>query len=111
MDKTAGMARKPGASEPIAIAAETDRVYLGATGTVTIEDPGWRRRIVVGKSGSSTTVVWNPWVAKAKAMPDFGDEEWRGMVCVETANAMDDAVTLAPGATHVMTATLEVQAG
>ena len=111
VDKTAGMARQPGASEPIAIAAETDRVYLGATGTVTIEDPGWRRRIVVGKSGSSTTVVWNPWIAKAKAMPDFGDDEWSGMVCVETANAMDDAVTLAPGASHVMTATLEVQAG
>jgi len=111
VDKTAGMARQPGASEPIAIAAETDRVYLGTTGTVTIGDPGWRRRIVVAKSGSSTTVVWNPWVAKAKAMPDFGDDEWSGMVCVETANAMDDAVTLAPGATHVMTATLEVQAG
>ena len=111
MDKTAGMARRPGASEPITIAAETDRVYLGAKGTVTIEDPGWRRRVVVGKSGSSTTVVWNPWVAKAKAMPDFGDEEWPGMVCVETANAMDDAVTLAPGATHVMTATLAVEAG
>ena len=110
VDKTAAMARKPGDNGPITIAAETDRVYLGATGTVTIEDPGWRRRIVVGKSGSSTTVVWNPWVAKAKAMPDFGDEEWPGMVCVETANAMDDAVTLAPGATHVMTATLEVQA-
>ena len=111
VDKTAAMARKPGDDEPITIAAETDRVYLGATGTVTIEDPGWRRRIVVGKSGSSTTVVWNPWIAKAKAMPDFGDDEWSGMVCVETANAMDDAVTLAPGATHVMTATLEVQAG
>ena len=110
VDKTAGMVLKPGAREPIAIAAETDRVYLGATGTVTIEDPGWRRRVVVSKSGSSTTVVWNPWVAKAKAMPDFGDEEWPGMVCVETANAMDDAVTLAPGATHVMTATLEVEA-
>ena len=111
VDKTAAMARKPGDNSPITLAAETDRVYLGATGTVTIEDPGWRRRIVVGKSGSSTTVVWNPWIAKAKAMPDFGDEEWSGMVCVETANAMDDAVTLAPGTTHVMTATLEVQAG
>ncbi|HSD67042.1 MAG TPA: D-hexose-6-phosphate mutarotase [Vicinamibacteria bacterium] len=110
VDKTAAMARRPGESGPIAIAAETDRVYPGATGTVTIEDPGWRRRIVVGKSGSATTVVWNPWVAKAKAMPDFGDEEWTGMVCVETANAMDDAVTLAPGASHVMTATLEVRA-
>ena len=111
VDKTAGMARQPGAGEPIMITTETDRVYLGATGTVTIEDPGWRRRVVVGKSGSSTTVVWNPWVAKAKAMPDFGDEEWRGRVCVETAHAVDDAVTLAPGGTHVMTATLEVQAG
>ena len=111
VDKTAGMARRPGEGEPIAIAAETDRVYLGATGTVTIEDPGWRRHIVIGKAGSATTVVWNPWVAKAKAMPDFGDDEWTGMVCVETANAMDDAVTLAPGASHVMTATLEAQAG
>jgi glucose-6-phosphate 1-epimerase len=111
VDKTAGMARKPGEGEPIAIAAETDRVYLGTKAAVTIEDTGWRRRIVVGKSGSATTVVWNPWIAKAKAMPDFGDDEWTGMVCVETANAMDDAITLAPGATHVMTAALEVAAG
>jgi glucose-6-phosphate 1-epimerase len=109
VDKTAAMARRPGETEPIAIAAETDRVYLETTGTVTIEDPGWRRHIVVAKSGSATTVVWNPWVAKAKAMPDFGDEEWTGMVCVETANAMGDAVTLAAGASHVMTATLEAQ--
>ncbi len=111
VDKTAAMARRSGEGEPVAIAAETDRVYLGARGAATIEDPGWRRRIVIGKSGSATTVVWNPWVAKAKAMPDFGDEEWTRMVCVETANATDDAVTLAPGASHVMTATLEVQAG
>jgi len=111
VDKTAAMARRPGERAPISITAETDRVYLGAKGTVTIEDPGWRRRIVVAKSGSATTVVWNPWVAKAKAMPDFGDEEWAGMVCVETANAMGDAVALAPGGSHVMAATLEVQAG
>jgi D-hexose-6-phosphate mutarotase len=110
VDKTAAMARKPGESDPIAIAAETDRVYLGTKGTVTIEDTGWKRRIIVSKTGSATTVVWNPWIAKAKAMPDFGDDEWPGMVCVETANAMDDAITLAPGATHVMTATVEVSA-
>jgi D-hexose-6-phosphate mutarotase len=111
VDKTAAMARRPPEGTAIAIAAETDRVYTGARGTVTIEDPGWRRRIVVAKSGSATTVVWNPWVAKAKAMPDFGDEEWTGMLCVETANATSDAVTLPPGACHVMTATLEVQVG
>ena len=30
-------------------------------------------------------------------------------VCVETANAKENAVTLKPGATHVMTARIEVQ--
>jgi len=109
VDKTAAMARRPPAGEPIAFTSETDRVYTGATGTVTLEDPGWRRRIAVGKEGSATTVVWNPWVAKAQAMPDFGDDEWTGMVCVETANALDDAIHLAPGASHVMTATLEAE--
>jgi glucose-6-phosphate 1-epimerase len=108
VDKTAAMTRKPGETGPIAIAAETDRVYMGTTAAVTIADPGWARKVVVRKTGSATTVVWNPWVAKAKAMPDFGDDEWSRMVCVETANAMDDAVTLAPGETHAMTATLEV---
>jgi D-hexose-6-phosphate mutarotase len=108
VDKTAAMARKPGESGPIAITAETDRVYLGTASPVTIEDTGWRRRVVVSKSSSATTVEWNPWFAKAKAMPDFGDDEWSGMLCVETASAMEDAVTLAPGATHVMSATLEV---
>ena len=109
LDTTADKAREAGEAEPITISAETDRLYTGATGTVTIEDPGWRRRIVVAKQGSATTVVWNPWVAKAKAMPDFGDDEWTGMLCVETANALEDEVHLAPGDSHVMTATVDVQ--
>jgi D-hexose-6-phosphate mutarotase len=109
VDKTAALARRPGEPGPIAIAAETDRVYLGAAATVTIEDPDWARRIVISKSGSRTTVVWNPWVAKAKAMPDFGDDEWTDMVCVETANALDDAVSLAPGESHTTTATIELR--
>jgi glucose-6-phosphate 1-epimerase len=42
-------------------------------------------------------------------MPDFGDDEWTGMVCVETANVLDDAVSLAPGESHTMTATSELR--
>jgi glucose-6-phosphate 1-epimerase len=30
-------------------------------------------------------------------MPDFGDEEWPGMVCVESANVKENSITLAPG--------------
>jgi len=108
VDKTDAFARKAGEDTPIAIARETDRVYIGARTTVTVADPAWARRIIVDKSGSATTVVWNPWIDKAKALADFGDDEWTEMVCVETANAMDDAVTIAPGATHAMSTTIAV---
>ncbi len=75
-----------------------------------INDPGARRRIAIRKTGSDATVVWNPWIAKARAMPDFGDDEWPEMVCVETCNVNVHARTLAPGASHTMTAIIEVEA-
>jgi glucose-6-phosphate 1-epimerase len=43
-------------------------------------------------------------------MPDFGDDEWPRMLCVETANVGEPALRLAPGETHLMTATLGVEA-
>jgi D-hexose-6-phosphate mutarotase len=110
LDKVEAFARKRGEDAPIAISSETDRIYPGALGAVTIVDADWRRRIVVRKSGSASTVVWNPWVDKARAMSDFGDDEWKEMVCVESCNVGDDGVTLAPGASHAITATLAVEA-
>ena len=62
-----------------------------------VDDRGWGRRVVVEKTGSNATVVWNPWIAKAKAMPDFGDEEWPSMLCLETCNVREQSVVLAPG--------------
>ena len=64
---------------------------------------------MVSKDGSRDTVVWNPWVAKAKAMADFGDEEWPGMICVETCNVGGNVVEVAPGGSAAMTARIGVQ--
>jgi glucose-6-phosphate 1-epimerase len=41
-------------------------------------------------------------------MAYFGDNEWPGMVCIETANVGDDRVTVAPGETHEMRAGIGV---
>jgi len=109
LDKTDSFRRKTQAPEPIRITGETDRIYLNTRGACVIRDPLLERTIRVEKEGSDTTVVWNPWVAKAKAMPDFGDDEWPRMVCVETANVKADAVTLEPGADHTMTAHVSVR--
>jgi glucose-6-phosphate 1-epimerase len=106
LDKTDRMARKTQDAEPLRITAETDRVYLGTRAACVVEDPAWNRRLIVEKQGSDVTVIWNPWIAKAKALPDFGDDEWRRMLCVETANAADHAVRLGPGDRHLLRAVI-----
>ena len=105
VEQVTGQAQGPA---PLAFTAETDRLYPNTRTTCVIHDPGWQRRITVAKSGSDTTVVWNPWIAKAKAMPDFGDDEWPGMLCIETVNARANAVTLPPGQTHTLRAVIQV---
>ncbi len=109
LDKTAGFERRPQGDQPVTFSGETDRVYLHTRAACVVEDPALRRRIVIDKSGSDATVVWNPWRQRAAAMADFDDDGWRTMVCVETANAAEHAVTLPPGAEHEMTATLRVE--
>ena len=91
---------------PVTICGEVDRIYLRTTAPCVIDDPAWDRRIVIEKLGSHTTVVWNPWVEKAARMADFADDEYPQMLCVETANAADDSITLAPGAAHRLRATI-----
>ncbi len=93
---------------PITFAAETDRIYIDTTEECVIHDAGLKRRLHVGKTGSRSTVVWNPWLAKAARMPDFGDREHPEMVCVETANCGPNALELAPGEKHAIRARIQV---
>jgi glucose-6-phosphate 1-epimerase len=93
---------------PLAINGEIDRVYLRTAAACAIVDPALGRQVVVEKAGSQTTVVWNPGPAKARALKDFGDDEYQEMLCVETANAADDMVFLAPGTSHSLRAAVRV---
>ena len=68
----------------IRFAEETDRVYLAAPDTLRLADEGHHRSLTITKTAMPDVVVWNPWIAKAQRMPDFGDEEYRTMLCVET---------------------------
>jgi glucose-6-phosphate 1-epimerase len=107
IDKADAFRRKTQDHAPIRISGETDRVFLNTHAPCAIEDPGMSRTIVVEKSGSDTTVLWNPWSAKAARLADLGDC-WPGMLCIETANTAENTVTLAPGATHAMNATVRL---
>lgn len=82
---------------------EFDRVYLNSGEDCVIRDSGYDRAIRIAKSGSSTTVIWSPGAEKAAQMGDMGTaDEWRKMLCVESANAMQNSVTIFPNETHTM---------
>lgn len=105
IDKVDGMARKRLTDAPLVLEGETDRVFVNTDAACRLYDPE-RGETVVGKMGSQSTVVWNPW-EKADTLADLAGNQWPGMVCIETVNAMENAVTLAPGATHRMTAVID----
>jgi glucose-6-phosphate 1-epimerase len=88
----------------VSFAAEVDRIYTGVPAGLAVEDGALRRAIRITAEGSHTAVVWNPWAAIAAGMADLKDDEYQRFVCVETANAADEVVTVAPGAAHCLVA-------
>jgi D-hexose-6-phosphate mutarotase len=104
-DKVDDFAKKK-QSGAVTLKGEVDRVYINTPADCVIEDAGLKRRIRIAKTGSQSTIVWTPWTEKAEKMGDMGKgksgQGWREMVCVESANAMDNVVTVAPGETHTM---------
>jgi glucose-6-phosphate 1-epimerase len=97
LDSLDGRTRKQEMANAIRFTGEVDRVYVNTPHAVEIQDTALRRVIHVAKEGSASTVVWNPWIAKAKAMADFGDSEYQRMVCVESGNCTENALHLAAG--------------
>lgn len=75
-----------------------DRIYH-ASPRLFIDKPGVSLPYLESK-GSNSTVVWNPWHTKAHEISQFGAEDYKKMLCVETANAHLDSITLMPGESH-----------
>ncbi len=109
LDKAAGGTRRR-EDEALGFAAETDRVYVNTSADCLIEDSLLGRRIRVAKSGSRSTVVWTPWTEKADKMGDFGPDGWREMLCVESANALENRVTVPAHGSHTLSAEYSVEA-
>lgn len=83
---------------------ETDRIYQGITSALSIHEHD--RTIRVKTEGSETVVVWNPGKILAERMPDLSDHS--RMLCVESANALDDAPLVRPNESHRLTTIISV---
>lgn len=107
LDKADGGKRKQETAEFIRIERETNRTYLNTTSAVEIRDGEFGRVIRVEKSGSKSTVVWNPWTTQL--MSDFAVEEHARMVCVESGNVGENKISLPPGQTASLKVVLQTR--
>ena len=93
---------------PVTITGETDRIFQNTHNDCLIEDKSLDRIIRIQKSGSNSTVIWNPWKENAMNMKDLGDEDYTKFVCVETTNAGDDLIELKPNEEHKLEMNISV---
>ncbi|GHA17902.1 D-hexose-6-phosphate mutarotase [Arenicella chitinivorans] len=89
---------------------EVDRIYFAQPGAgltpLVIQTP--KRDIELLSRGSDSAIVWNPWIEKSQRLSQFNEDDYQSMVCVETANAFNDVISLAPGESHQLTLTASI---
>ena len=86
----------------IGFTEEFDSVFQGVDSEIKLLDA--IREIKINNEGSSSVVVWNPWIDKCSRMSGMKNEAYKEFVCIETANAYEDFKILQPGETHTLKA-------
>jgi D-hexose-6-phosphate mutarotase len=94
---------------PVAVPGHVSRVFQGVEGPCRIEDPLWRRAIVMEKRGSRQTVLWNSGPVREVNGRQTGEPEWRTQVAVEALRGQDDALVVPPGGEARLGMTIRVE--
>lgn len=90
----------------LTIHQEVNRVYVPTDAACTITDTALKRKIVIEKSGSRSTTIWNPW--QESGLHDLPDDKYREFVCIETTNALQDAILLQTDESHILVQNISV---
>lgn len=108
IDKRDNGVRKVQRETSFAFTRDVDQVHVHTAEPLVLHDPAGKRSLHITKEGSQTTVIWNPWSVLTPGLPDLPADGWQHFICVETVNAADDRITLAPGASHGMAMTVHI---
>jgi len=92
----------------ISFNSEVDRIYIDVNNQITIDDPVYNRQIKISNTNSHTTVVWNPWQKISQDSADLTDDAYQHFVCVETANAAKEVISIGPGENRRLSASYEI---
>ena len=82
--------------------SEVDRVYQKVENEIKLKDTN--KVVSITNSGSSSVVVWNPWITKCARMSAMKKDAYKEFVCIESANALEDFRVLQPQEHHTIVA-------
>lgn len=99
IDKMLNASEQQQTDPQIKITGEVDRVYKSIKQDTTSVVVDGKPHLDVVRDNLEDTVVWNPWIEKAKGMGDYEPKDgYKNMVCVEVG-AVDGWQKLEPGET------------
>jgi len=84
----------------ITINSEVDRVYQEVDSNIVLQDT--HKKTTIKNTNSSSVIVWNPWIDKCHKMADMQNDAYKRFVCIESANAIDDFITLQTNEIHTL---------
>ncbi len=67
------------------IGGPVDRIYTEPESVTRLQDTALGRSVTLEHCHHHDLVVWNPWQSGAAALTDMADEQYRQMLCLETA--------------------------
>ncbi len=82
-------------SGSIKIQEEVDRIYLGHKLYRVIN----KDKAITIASNSQSSIVWNPWIHKSQRLSHFPSNGYQSMLCIESANVLNDFVCVLMGET------------
>ncbi|MEH6347336.1 MAG: D-hexose-6-phosphate mutarotase [Bermanella sp.] len=74
---------------------EVDRIYIGHKNYRVLRED----KDLILNSNSHSSIIWNPWIKKSQWLSHYPDTGFESMLCIESANVLDDYISLAPGQT------------
>jgi glucose-6-phosphate 1-epimerase len=90
----------------IKFVSELDRVYQEVDSEIILNDID--KKIKIYNEGSSSVVVWNPWVDKCRKMSFMDANAFKEFVCIESANAFDDYKILDSKKSHILKTIIKI---
>lgn len=84
----------------IYIDSEYDVVFQEVDKAIELITPN--RLVKIQNSGSSSVIVWNPWIEKCSRMSAMPADAYKQFVCIESANAFEDFRLVFPQKSHTL---------